>query len=91
MGLIVTAPFLTYVAGDLITDPAVIATLLPEYADFVVKISGAAGGNTETLTVVSVQAVAGAPCLVSGTVANSSLPDGHVSDRVTLLPARSRR
>ncbi len=76
MELIVTAPFLTYVAGDLITDPAVIATLLPEYADFVVKISGAAGGNTETLTVVSVQAVAGAPCLVSGTVANSSLPDG---------------
>jgi len=78
MELIVTTPFLAYTVGELISDPAVISTLLPQYADDVVKIGGGSfgGGATETLGVLDVQAEIGIPCRMSGSVTNSALAGG---------------
>jgi hypothetical protein len=92
MDLVVTNAFLTYVVGDLITDPAIIAEILPIYADDVVKVGGgpAGGGEPETLSVLSVTALVGLPVQITGAVSHSNLPLGlswSVNGGATWSPA----
>jgi len=78
MELVVTAPFLTYQIGDLITDPATIAMVLADYPGNVVKIDASLGGGAgpATLSVLSVTALVGLACQITGVVANSTLGKG---------------
>ncbi len=76
MPLIVVSPFLTFSAGELITDPGLAATLLADYPDRVVRIDTTISGNSETLAILAVQASAGLPCRIFGTVINAHLASG---------------
>ncbi len=92
MELIVTKPFLAYTIGQLITDQNEIVSLLPQFADYVVKIGGGqvgGGAGPESLNVLSVQAAIGGPCQISGVVANSTLPQGLAwsTDNASWTPA----